>query len=151
MQEHGLQLLQENEEDAGHGGVSSGARGPSSHDSSTASNQPTTPMNIKKHTLSLRQVYVTTWSVLCFLGMAGIAGAFIVQRINDEVKMASPFGDKPALSDSGILSSSPSNSSSSMSKMTAMLLCFMYAALAWLMSNGIVANPRMGMSVVGVS
>lgn len=83
---------------------------------------------------------MTTWGGLCFLGLAGIAGAFIVQRISDEARMDSPFGDKPVLTGTSLLQAEAF--SSGMSKGTAMLLCFAYAALAWLMSNGIVANPR---------
>ena len=105
-----------------------------------------------KHSLSMRQIYVTTWGLMCYLGMVSIALAFIVQRINDEVKIASPFGDKPVILDGMYLSSSGkvtvgasggAESPTGMTKGTAMLLCFSYAAIAWMMSNGIVANPRM--------
>ena len=78
---------------------------------------------------------------MCFLGMVGIATSFIVQRINDEVKMSTPFGD--GKKQGGALSYMlADHSKSALSKSTAMLLCFTYAALAWIMSNGIVANPR---------
>lgn len=61
----------------------------------------------------VRQYVVTVWSCLFFLGMVGIATAFVVL-------------DDGAISD----------------KDTAMALVFAYAALGWLLSNGMLLSPR---------
>ena len=133
-QEHGLQRLPDNESDS-HGASAGDASASSSSSAQSAA-------AAVRHSISLRQVYVTTWGSLCFLGLVGIAAAFIVQRINDEARMDSPFGDKPVLTGTALLQSAGGGLSSGMSKGTAMLLCFAYASLAWLLSNGIIANPR---------
>lgn len=61
----------------------------------------------------VRQYVVTVWSCMFFLGMVGIASVFVI------------FDDQ-AVSDKG----------------TAMTLVFTYAALGWLLSNGMLLSPR---------
>ncbi len=86
---------------------------------------------------------------MCMLCMIVIAGFFVMQRGNDEFR---PYmgglqsrvvaGPSPAVS--GRLASL----SFHMSKGTAMVLVFVYAAAAWTMSNGIILNPlRNGSSI----
>ncbi len=102
---------------------------------------PQGPPKIQDHSItissSLRQIYVSTWSLICFVGMGCVALIFIVQRFNDEfrggvsVRLASRV--------------SPANSYSTnhaAGKNNAMVLTFIYTALAWTMSNGLLLNPR---------
>ena len=110
--------------------------------------------------VTVRQMYVSVWAAACFVGMVIIAGIFIVQRINDEVSMGGGGGGgsgstqnglKHTVSphhhnrqDSSLSASDPSSLSlSTMTKSEAMVLCFLYTAFAWMMSNGIVLNPRL--------
>ena len=106
-------------------------------------NSPPTPQQNNTFVFSthLRQIYVSTWSVMCMLCMIVIAGLFVMQRGNDEFRpymgglQARVAGLSPAVS--GRLASL----SFHMSKGTAMVLVFAYAAAAWTMSNGIILNP----------
>jgi hypothetical protein len=80
---------------------------------------------------------------MCMLCMIVIAGVFVMQRGNDEFR---PYmgglqsrvvaGPSPAVSAQSLASLSLH-----MSKGTAMVLVFVYAAAAWTMSNGIILNP----------
>jgi hypothetical protein len=98
----------------------------------------------------LRQIYVSTWSVMCMLCMIVIAGVFVMQRGKDEFR---PYmgglqprvvaGPPPVVSGQSLASLSLH-----MSKGTAMVLVFVYTAAAWTMSNGIILNPvRNGSSI----
>ncbi len=90
----------------------------------------------------LRQIYVSTWSVVCMLCMIVIGGVFVMQRGNDEFRpymgglQSRVAGPSPAVSGQSLASLSLH-----MNKGTAMVLVFVYAAAAWTMSNGIILNP----------
>ena len=87
---------------------------------------------------NLRQFYSTSMTMLCFLVMVGIASTFIIQRIVDEVRMGSGNGFSEAIANHASVQVSYNN----MRQNTAMVLTFCYAACAWMMTNGIVLNPR---------
>jgi hypothetical protein len=80
--------------------------------------------------------------------MVVIAGLFMAQGMDDEVRAmhslamqrSQPSAFRTA-GGGGQRSSVPAVNRG-MSKDTAMLLTFLYAGLAWAMSNGIVLNPR---------
>lgn len=92
---------------------------------------------------SVRQIYISLWAFLCFTGMVVIAGLFAAQRMQGEVRSMHTSAMLRQQHSSLGRGVGPRNSSSGgMSKDTAMLLTFLYASLAWAMSNGIVLNPR---------
>lgn len=114
-------------------------------------------------TTSVRQIFVSTWTLVCFVGMVVIAGSFIVQRISDEARMlAVGAGTRtlysyyshrsqplPPLYDPSTgrplpreTYTSQNVATSSMTKDVAMVLTFLYACFAWTLSNGLVLNPR---------
>jgi hypothetical protein len=99
--------------------------------------------------LSLRQFYFYTWTAACLLGMILIAIIFVAQRISDEVLADQQQQDHgPANVHSAKLKGSSSDyggedASLGMTKNSAMVMCFVYAGLAWMMSNGLVLNPRL--------
>ena len=113
-----------------------------------------------KITTSVRQIHVSTWSLACFVCMVVIAASFIFQRISDEARLAGSGAGGGALFSSGsalslhrgsyIALDGPSAKqqqqkrmgASTMGKSRAMVLTFLYAACAWMMSNGLVLNPR---------
>ncbi len=114
-------------------------------------------------------MYISTWAAACFIGMVAIAFIFIIQRINDEVSMGANTGNhgNSVQQQQGLKHSvsphhhppgwiedmqkkaavaaheSTQTAVSHMTKSEAMVLCFLYTAFAWMMSNGIVLNPRL--------
>ncbi len=95
--------------------------------------------------LSIRQFYICTWTAACLLGMVVIALIFVMQRIRDEVD----FDNAPSRTNN-LMSQLPNiysvqlnqTETLGMTKSSAMVMCFVYAGLAWMMSNGLVLNPR---------
>ena len=75
--------------------------------------------------LGIQQVYVTFWPAICLAGMIYILLQFVV------------FYRGKGNGIDGV-----AWTEESMTKHTAMLLCFAYAALAWTLSNGLVLNPK---------
>jgi len=121
--------------------------------SGSGSRVPAMQMRTWRVNTTVRQIYLSTWAAMCLLGMILIAGSFIVERINDEVRIGywkSSHVSTPtnAVPTAGIASAKMYRTSQNTlqhqgaGKMTAMVLCFVYASLAWTMSNGIVLNPR---------
>ncbi len=92
---------------------------------------------------SMRQIYISTWSLLCLICMVVVVATFAMQRFGTEAR-ARGFGPTFVSSSSSQHGRLPSSfrSSTSMTKGTAMILVFLYAACAWTMSNGLVLNPR---------
>jgi hypothetical protein len=113
---------------------------------SPASNQQQERVNTLAFSTNLRQIYVSTWSGVCMACMIIVAGIFLMQRGSDQVcPWTSGMRQIPHPSMHQSLSGGqmrPLLPSLHMSKNTAMVLVFVHTGAAWLMSNGIVMNPR---------
>jgi hypothetical protein len=108
-----------------------------------ATTLPLTPRQQQEEQLStsLRQIYVTTWSLLCFLGMVTVALIFLVlQPSTMDLTLASSSMGR--MSSVAAAATAEQSLASVMSNEMAMLLTFVYAACAWTVSNGLVLNPR---------
>jgi preprotein translocase subunit SecG len=109
----------------------------------TTTTLPPTPQQQQEEQLStsLRQIYVTTWSLLCFLGMVAVALIFLVlQPSTMDLTLASSSMGR--MSSVAAAATAEQSLASVMSNEMAMLLTFVYAACAWTVSNGLVLNPR---------
>lgn len=94
-------------------------------------------------TTTIRHIYINTWALACLVGMVCIALAFVTQKIHDEARMVlSPVSTAGGIAMVRSGGTGPAAGQSSMTKETAMLLAFVYSALAWAMSNGLVLNPQ---------
>jgi hypothetical protein len=101
----------------------------------------TTPPQEEQLSTSLRQIYVTTWSLLCFLGMVAIVLVFLVLHSStmDLTLASSSMG---RMSSVAAVARAEQSLAFVMSNEMAMLLTFVYAACAWTVSNGLVLNPQ---------
>lgn len=75
--------------------------------------------------LQIRQVYISFWPAACLFGMIIVLLQFMVFYRGERTSI-----------------SGMQWSQQGMTKHAAMLLAFCYSALAWTLSNGLVANPR---------
>ena len=104
---------------------------------------------VNMHSTSIRQIYLSLWSVLCFMGMLAIIITFLLQRPfgsldGDELRIGMPLTLSASNMGARLRKSrdnfgwetfSGGSGGGILNKNSAMLLTFVYAALAWTLSS----------------